>query len=349
MKKSVLILSALGAAAAAHAQSSVTLTGTVDVYLNQVKGSLTKRTQVSSGGNSTSKLTLRVKEDLGDGLSAGLWLESGFTADTGTFQASNTNNQPSGTSTATAGTQGLTFNRRSILFLAGPWGELHMGRDWSPMYETYTGKYDPFAVATGIAINYTAGINPNHIRLSNDIAFITPRFGGFSANIQRWFGENTSNTPTGKDGGGEGIRLQYDQDKFGAAVVFARTQFAAGDALYRSVAAVYDFGPVKISANLNHDQQGALKLKGAMAGWWVPLGLHEFKGSFSTHTTNVGRHPEAKKLALGYVYSLSKRSALYATYARIANSKGSTVAINGSTTAADRSSTGYDIGVRHNF
>ena len=82
MKKSLLLLSMMGATAAAQAQSAVSITGTVDLYGQRVNGSLTDRSMLSSGGNSTSKLTFRGVEDLGDGLKAGFWLEAGISADT---------------------------------------------------------------------------------------------------------------------------------------------------------------------------------------------------------------------------------------------------------------------------
>jgi predicted porin len=64
-----------------------------------------------------------------------------------------------------------------------------------------------------------------------------------------------------------------------------------------------------------------------------------------------GTDPSAAKLALGYVHNLSKRTALYATYARIKNKNGAMLAASGSGLAgvANASSTGYDFGVRHAF
>ena len=37
-----------------------------------------------------------------------------------------------------AGTQGLTFNRRSTVSLAGGWGELRLGRDYTPTFWNLT-------------------------------------------------------------------------------------------------------------------------------------------------------------------------------------------------------------------
>jgi predicted porin len=49
------------------------------------------------------------------------------------------------------------------------------------------------------------------------------------------------------------------------------------------------------------------------------------------------------------VHNLSKRTALYTTYARVKNSGGAAQALNGSVNAANQNSTGYDFGVRHSF
>jgi predicted porin len=82
----------------------------------------------------------------------------------------------------------------------------------------------------------------------------------------------------------------------------------------------------------------------------VPIGGHEFKASYSNFKSNAAAsNPSASKLAVGYVYNLSKRTALYTTLATINNSKGSTLAMAGSTTGANQSSQGFDLGVRHSF
>ncbi|UUZ76031.1 porin [Polaromonas sp. P1(28)-13] len=168
MKKSLLLVSVLGVFAAAHAQSSISFSGTVDVAANRVTGSVASKSQIISGANSSSRLIMRGNEDLGGGMYANFWLESGLNVDNGTFLASNTNNQPSGAGPAAAGGQGLTFDRRSFVRLDGAWGEVRMGREWSPTYDTFTPKFDLFGVGSGIGLNYTSSINPNQVRVSND-------------------------------------------------------------------------------------------------------------------------------------------------------------------------------------
>jgi predicted porin len=53
--------------------------------------------------------------------------------------------------------------------------------------------------------------------------------------------------------------------------------------------------------------------------------------------------------AIGYVYGLSKRTDLYATYARVNNKGGASLAVNGAVTGANHSSSGYDFGIKHSF
>lgn len=346
MKKSLLLLSVLSAATAAHAQSNVSLSGTVDTALTRATGSLTDRTLLNSGANSTSKLIFRGREDLGGGNYALFWLEGGFKADSGIGDATNTNNQPNGATTA----GGLTFNRRSIVGIGGAWGEIHGGRDWSPTYDAFTGKYDLFGVGSGIGLNYTSSINPNQVRMSNSVGYTTPKvLGALSLNVQHWRGENAGGTATADDGTGSGFRFNYDTGPISAVVHYARTNFAAGDAVYRGIAAYYDPGAWKISFNLNSDEQGALEQRGFNIGGLYRVGAGDIKATYSVLRTNAAGSPQGRKLALGYVHNLSKRTAVYTTLAQIKNKNGATYAVSGSTTAANQSSRGIDVGIRHNF
>ena len=52
---------------------------------------------------------------------------------------------------------------------------------------------------------------------------------------------------------------------------------------------------------------------------------------------------------MGFLYSLSKRTAAYGTYAYLRNSGGASYALNGSITAPDRHSSGFDLGIKHSF
>ena len=59
----------------------------------------------------------------------------------------------------------------------------------------------------------------------------------------------------------------------------------------------------------------------------------------------------SSQLALGYVHDLSRRTALYGTVSRISNSAALNAALSGGsgTLVKGGSSTGLELGVRHNF
>lgn len=347
MKKPLLLAATFAAAFSASAQSSVTLFGVVDATLSRGTGSVADRTQMLRGGLSSNRLGFRGTEDLGEGMSAQFWLEAGMNLDDGSGQPTNTNNQNSGATTA----GGLTFARRSTVGLASNWGEIRLGRDFVPQYGNMV-LGDPFGnVGVGSAVNYTAIITGStNTRASNMISYFTPRsLGGFSVHVAHYLGENASNAPNADDGRGTGIRVGYDSGPFSAGVAWGRTDYAASDAEQRNVGASWNFGVVKVMGTYNSDKAGALHAKGVTVGVIAPVGPGELKAAYSQHKTDAAGEPGAKKFAVGYVHNLSKRTALYGTFARLKNSGGATMALNGAQTAPNTSSNGLDIGIRHSF
>ena len=121
MKKSLIIAGVLGAfAASAHAQSSVTLYGTIDaglVYANNSAGhSLWGQ---GSGSVSDTYFGLRGNEDLGGGLHALFTLESGFDVNNGKFAQNNN-----------------MFNRQAYVGLqSNQFGTLTLGRQYDSMVD----------------------------------------------------------------------------------------------------------------------------------------------------------------------------------------------------------------------
>lgn len=346
MKKSLLLIALLGSSGAVLAQSNVTLFGIVDATLAYGKGSIADKTQLHRGGLATNRIGFRGVEDLGGGLKASFWLESGIYVDEGTGTGSNTNNQASG---ATAGS-GLTFGRRSTLSLAGNWGEVRLGRDIVPAYHNMS-RGDPFSnVGVGQAVNYTAMITGvTGVRASNMVSYLTPNLAGLTLQVSHYRGENPKNAPNADDGTGNGIQALYAQGPLQLSAGWGRTQYADGDVLQRTVYAAWDFKAARLMATYNNDRAGARHAQGVMVGAVVPVGPHQLRGSYSVHRRSDGAQQEGKKIALGYVHNLSKRTAAYATWARISNGNGASLALNGAATAMNRSSSGVDLGIRHSF
>jgi predicted porin len=359
MKKYLLSSVMCAISSVVSAQSSVTMFGVVDVGLAYGSGSLADRTQLISGGNSTSRVGFRGSEALGNGLSASFWLEAGVVADSGAGTASNTNNQTSGTGTSLAGGQGLTFNRRSTVSLLGGWGELRLGRDHSVQFKNRF-EVDPFGNNGVGTIQPAAGTlgGPPSSRVSNSIAYyLPPGLGGIYGHAQYYFGENASNSgPTADDGTGGGVRLGYRTSALNISVSTAKTSYArtatTGDITSSSIGVQYRLGEVNLMAGYYVDQVATvagLTGKGWTLGGLWHVGAGEFKAALSTYGSDSGSRPKTKKLSLGYEHNLSKRTSLYVTYARVHNSGGANVALNRSTTAANASSSGFDLGMRHNF
>jgi predicted porin len=361
MKKSLVALAVLAASGASFAQSSVTLFGIVDATFAVGKGSLTDVNRLTNSGYNSSRLGFRGTEDLGGGLNASFWLEAGLANDDGQGAASNSNNQAVGAfdpvtganAPVRAGSQGLTFNRRSTVSLGGGFGELRLGRDYTPQFWNHT-VFDPFGtngVGTSQVLSGAGGAT--QVRASNSIGYFLPgNLGGFYGQGQYHLGENGNGVPANeKNGNGYGIRVGFATGPVNVAVATSKTtNSVSGDVKSTNLGASYNLGVVKISGIYATDKNTlAADTKGYLLGVNAPIGAGEVRASYSTNQSDAAGTPKAKKLALGYVHNLSKRTAVYATFARLSNSGGSAAALNGATTAADQSSTGYDFGVRHSF
>lgn len=353
MKKSLVATATLLLAGTAFAQSSVTLFGLVDANLSIGRGSLSDSTQLANSGYQSSRLGFRGTEDLGGGMSASFWLEAGVNNDNGSGQATNTNNQANGGAIAgIGGGQGLSFNRRSTVSMSGGFGEIRLGRDYSPQFWNLT-VFDAFG-SNGVGASQTlrsviTGVTS--VRASNSFGYILPgNLGGFYGALQYYLGENNqTGAATEDDGRGTAVRVGYAAGPLNVALALSRTNYAAGDVRQDNVGAHYQFPFGRLMAQYSNDKNGALTGKGWQVGGLFPVGVGEIRAAYSMYKTNAAGTPKSRKVALGYVHNLSKRTAVYATAARVRNSGGATQALGGATTAANASSTGFDFGLRHSF
>lgn len=358
-EKALIALTTLATAGAASAQSSVTLFGVIDgryMYSRTDAGSLS---QIGSGGTTSSRFGLRGVEDLGDGLNASFWIESNFATDTGIGTFTSSNNQPSGLSN----TGGLAFNFRSTVSLAGPWGEVRLGRDFVPSYRNYS-TFDPWGdngASIPVVMPTTSnglGIIPAttmvSIRASNQLAYFLPaNLGGFYGQASIWAGENPSNSPTKRDGSGYGFRIGYAAGPLDIAVSGQKTDYAAGDARQINIGGAYKIGDARLMGLVVSDKLGTTDAKGWEISTVVPIGLYEIRAAYSRYKVEAAGarvDPEANKIGIGLVYNLSKRSALYGTYGIAHNKNGARVSVNGAPTSGpNQTASGIDLGLRHFF
>ncbi len=348
----------------ALAQSSVVIGGTVDVAVRQVKnGSLgTIRSEVS-GANSTSKLIIRGTEDLGGGLSAGFFLDGTVLVDTGTAN-------------------GTFWDRRSTVSLVHRnFGELRMGRDWVPTHLSWS-SLDPFSTlgvaganafrspTQSRALGQAFGTTPEAIaqnptlRVNNAVEYFLPSgLGGVYGALMLSAGEG-GNAAAGATKG-IGTRLGWANKQLNVSLASFKADNAnAGRAFTDRVWGVsYDFGFVRASVGQRRWAYGSDRTVNTLLGAVIPVGQGVVKLSWlkadQSGATAAQSANDADLLGLGYQYNLSRRSALYAQFARVSNKGGAAFSVpggpaaSGVATAANyfggQKSTGFEFGLRHDF
>jgi predicted porin len=338
MKKFAALAVLAAISATSYAQSSVTLFGVADAGAQFGRGSVVNKTGLGGSGLTTNRIGFRGVEDLGGGLKAGFWLEAGYNIDDGTGAGTNS---------------AFNFNRRSTVSLMGDnWGEVRLGRDFTAPYNNI---YDAFGdVGVGALLKGTSlGSDYGYAlqtRTNNAVSYFTPKtLGGFFGQAQYYRGEAANGS---NDGTGYGLRVGYENGPLSVGVAYGaiNNQGIYGDVKNINVGGSYDFGVAKLLLEAGQDKSNALDQESRhyLVGATAPVGAGLIRASWSrvsVQDTNV----KADKFALGYVHNLSKRTALYSTFAYVKNKDGAAIALNGSQTGLGDNSKGLDIGVRHSF
>ena len=357
MKKTLTTALIIAAAGSTHAQSSVTIFGVVDATLQRAQqGGVSMNRLNGVGGNQFSRFGFRGIEDLGDGLSAGFVLDAGLNVDTGAGALTSTDNL------TTTGGGGLTFNRRAtVSLISKTWGELRLGRDFVPTYWNHTG-FDPFGTAGAGSVNNMAqgaltrvSTVQTAVRASNSVGYVLPSLNGFYGQAMYAFSENSAATAvaTRKDGKYAGVRLGYAQEGLNLAFSHGATNLNSGDVTTTSAGASYQFGIVKAMALVFRDDKDVVvtpnRSNGWMLGTQITLGPGYIPLSYSRVKDNSASGRNANQMAVGYVYNLSKRTAVYSTYSRLQNRNGAALTGGGVAGVANATWTGLDLGIRHSF
>lgn len=347
MKKSLIVLATLGAlTGSAVAQSSVTLFGVIDVNLRYAKSSGNTVKLLGTDGLSGSRLGVRGTEDLGGGLKAGFWLEAALNPDTGTVDTTR------------------FWGRRATVSLMGDFGEVRLGRSKTSV-RLHIDDFDPYTT-TGLGdvskVYSSLGSNADTLnRVDNEVSYVLPgNLGGLYGSVDVTAGENSNvNAAPGVTSGGkkmQSFRLGYKVGGLNVAGGYASTTAAAQQKYtLTSAGAAYDFGMLRASVNYSETKYNGRQQKITALGLIVPLGQGQILASYADSKANAAAAAlsgvgDAKLFAVGYVYNLSKRSALYANYAQIENQGNGTFSVSGSPAVAKgNKSSGFDVGMRHNF
>jgi GBP family porin len=173
---------ALGLAATAQAQSSVTLYGILDGGIRYQSVSVQNQDSASNFGaaygvQSGNRFGLRGVEDIGGGNRVTFTLENGFDLGNGTL-----------------GQSGRLFGRQSWLGVENnAWGYARIGRQ-NNFATDYFGSIDPFSQGFGQANIGAAFGSANTLRMSNAIKYQSPTMAGFKVGAAYSFANGMSNT-----------------------------------------------------------------------------------------------------------------------------------------------------------
>ena len=344
MKKSLIALAVLAASGAAMAQSSVTLYGVLDTGLTYSKGEESVYGMTHVGGNVNSRLGFRGVEDLGNGLKATFNLEAGMGVDDGNNYMDKDSN-------------GMAFRRTSTVGLAGNFGEVRLGRMLTSSYLAVS-RYDAFG-DTGIGASLAWNIPQTGYapRTENAISYTSPNFSGFKIGAEYGFGEQQK----ARDSRYFGMGATYDNGPLSLGLGYDRLNsntmdglLAASDLKTVHLGGAYNFGVAKLLAFYKQSKvSNAPKFKTFGLGVSAPVGAAgEVRASYNNYKISDD-NGKANQLSLGYVHNLSKRTALYGTYAYIKNKDGLAFQLNGAMAGAGlkdgEKQHGLQLGVRHAF
>jgi len=272
------------------------------------------------------------------------------------------------------------FRRRSTVSLLGNFGEVRLSRDYTPSFWNLT-VFDPFGtngVGSYLNLFQSGGLGTpllsgagTLVRANNTIGYFLPSgIGGIYGQAQVAAGEGAAGN---KYAGG---RIGYAAGPIDVAAAYGQTQVSlAGDRKFKmwDIGGSYDLGVAKLMAqysNMKSEQVGLFVADASQRNWLlgtvVPMGQGEIHAAYSqAKGKDAVEGAKARQLALGYVYNLSKRTALYGTIADLKNEGGSsfvvatpptpsltTVNAAGVATlssAANTKSRGAEVGLRHSF
>lgn len=352
---------------AAHAQSSVTLYGIVDVGIEHINNTTTggAQTREVSGNLSGSRWGLKGAEDLGGGFSAIFTLENGFNVNDGTT-AQSTRGLGANPTTTTR-----LFGRQAWVGLAGKGQQLTFGRQNSLLYDQAV-AFDPMNVSSRyslLSLDYaTAARIDNSAKYVGIFGPITAA-AMYSTRYDTGYGTEVPGAEiTGRFFSGS---LRYGTGPFAASVSYEQRNSNTvatntGTERRATAAATYVIGSVKAYAGYRFLRASREFLpnnpivvsNGADTGYanayWAGA---QYQVTPAFFVTAVGYYQDVHGSSadpwltvLCADYFLSKRTDVYATAAFARNKSNSALGVGGyGTVAPGYNQTGFVVGMRQKF
>lgn len=331
MKKTLIALTVLGSVAGvAQAQSAVTVYGKLDLGITKLSGDVSdaaKATQMRS--NHQSRIGFKGTEDLGGGMSALFQIENRFNPDNGTQRGP------------------ALFSGATFVGLAGGFGTVKMGRNWSTVGNVSSAATDPFENDGIGSLN-----SLTRARINNSVTYYTPAMSGFAVEAQYILGEKPASVATAAQNNGYAVAATYNNGPIYLGAGYGREENTSDSDVW-GVSGSYAFGPAKIALGYdvrkNKDAAaGTPNSKNAVIAATYEIGAGLIKAGYSQTKDGAnnldisglaGSYDKIQKLSLGYQHNLSKRTSLYAD---IAHAKGTNPGVSDT-------ENGIGIGITHNF
>jgi len=358
-KKLIALAVASIVSAPAFAQSNVTIYGVLDAGVESIKysDSVGSLTRMFTSGNTTNRFGFKGSEDLGNGMKANFVLEMQPYPDVGTAGS------------ATAG-NGNLWHRTSTIGLSGnSWGSVNLGSQYTPWFSARASN-DIFYTA-GVASNYTV-TEAQNTRMSNSIRYDSVSMNGFTVAAMYGFGQaggydtqegtTAANKNVGQD---TGLWLNYANGPLALRYGYDHYKVSQGpDVVNKAnwLGGSYDFKVVKLVAGWGSRKNDAspaatIDNKSWYVGGVLPIGANDLvKAQYNALKDNTATaatgSKDLKMFALGYEHFMSKRTTLYANYAKITNDQGAAgtfLSDNAVAVAAGYDPSAFQVGVKHSF
>ena len=355
MKKSLLALAMLGAfSGAAHAQSAVVIYGNLDA-------GIIKRTDqtLNIGKRANNTLGFKGTEALSSGLNAIFQLEMRYEPDNGNLEQG-----------AGGAQRPLMQGQSRVGLQSTTWGMLRIGRgltayqESSIAFEPFHGIPSPSGFQADIHVaGYTSDplgpVGNSANRFSNAIFYNSPVIGG-GFQINTTIATREANQNAAFVGRGTAAAPQYPANSVASANPFSISgtyktpavgvllayERNAVESTVRQLAGYVMATPVtKIMGSITRQDQEHTRLLNQDTNAWM-LGANHTVGS-SLFIVGYGQKDtdglaKVKQISLGYEYSLSKRTYIYAD---LSNKKGAPAIAPNPGTSINH----YALGVNHSF
>lgn len=309
MKKTLIALAAV-ASTAAFAQSTVTLSGTVDTGLQKAFSGDPLKAVASRNG--TSNWTISGAEDLGGGLKATFKVSTSFNSDDGTLAGA------------------VLGNNDMYVGLEGGFGAVRLGRSFDPVFSHALTANGTKGVTGYNSVGNT--LNNRGVYVPNQVLYITPNFSGFQGTVSYAPSEVAGQSAH------TGFGLRYAAGPLALTLASSK---AAGVNLKNvtQIGAAYDFGVARVLFTWqDNGNNPSASDNGWALGVTAPVGPGLVYASYDVKEL-AGK--DGRILLAGYKYFLSKRTTVYANIAN-ANSSWNLA-------GTGKSTTGYGFGIQHNF